>query len=110
MEQHRHILDHITTTIVARFDPRRVVLFGSRVRGEADDDSDYDIFVEMDSDKGRAQRSADVDLSLYPRSFSLDVVVYTPDEVQAFRGRAGSLVSLVEAEGEVLYERGQPSG
>ena len=33
-------------------DPRRVLLFGSRARGDARADSDFDVYVELDDDPG----------------------------------------------------------
>jgi len=99
------ILSDITRTIVARFNPERIVLFGSRARGDHDRESDFDIFIEMQSTQRPVDRDVEVSLSLSPRDYSLDVLVYTPDEVEARRGIPGSLVDLVEAEGQVLYER-----
>lgn len=99
------IIDDIMRTIVARFRPQRIVLFGSHARGDATEDSDFDIFVEMESHKSPPDRGADVSLALTPRQYSLDVVVYTPAEVEQLRGRVGSLLSVVEEEGRVLYER-----
>ena len=37
--------------IVAYFKPQRVILFGSRARGEATRDSDIDLLVVVDDDK-----------------------------------------------------------
>jgi predicted nucleotidyltransferase len=99
------ILSDITRTIVARFSPERIVLFGSRARGDHDGEPDFDIFVEMESSQRPVDRDVEVNLSLSPRDYSLDVLVYTPAEVGARRGIPGSLVDLVEAEGRVLYER-----
>jgi len=39
------------------------------------------------------------------RPWSLDVVVYTPEEVERLRGIHGTLLSVIEAEGRLLYER-----
>jgi len=35
----------------------------------------------------------------------MDVVVYTPEEVKRLRSVHGTLLSVIEAEGKVLYER-----
>ena len=37
-------------SVVAYFQPRRVILFGSRARRDADPDSDIDLLVELDDD------------------------------------------------------------
>ena len=44
------VIDLIARTIVDRLHPRRVILIGSRARGDARPDSDYDIVVEFDPD------------------------------------------------------------
>lgn len=98
------LLRAITERIVERFHPTRIVLFGSRARGDADDDSDYDLFVEMPSRKSSAERIADV-LALFGlREWSLDVVVYTPEEARRWREAPGSFLSQIESEGRILYD------
>lgn len=42
------LVTEIVATIVSRFQPRRVYLFGSRARGDARPDSDYDFLIEID--------------------------------------------------------------
>jgi uncharacterized protein len=101
----RQHLEQIAATIVERFKPVRVVLFGSHARGEATDGSDVDLFVEMESDRRPPERSIEVSAVFGIRPWSLDVVVYTPAEVKRLRNIRGTLLATIEAEGEVLYER-----
>ena len=49
-------IDAIVRAIVERLAPRRIVLFGSRARGDADDDSDIDLMVELDGPADRQVR------------------------------------------------------
>jgi len=49
-------VDQIVEKIVEACNPRRVVVFGSRARGEAGPESDLDLFVEMESDKPPRER------------------------------------------------------
>ncbi|MCX5654653.1 MAG: nucleotidyltransferase domain-containing protein [Planctomycetota bacterium] len=98
-------IGEVVDAIVERFHPRRVVLFGSYARGDAHADSDVDLLVEMETSASPPERVMQISRLFGRRRWSLDVVVYTPEEVQRLRAVTGTLVSVVEAEGKVLYER-----
>ena len=98
-------LQAITQRIVEHFEPRRIVLFGSQARGDDTRDSDLDLFIEMDTDRRPPERAAAVAALFGLRPWSLDVIVYTPSEVERLGGRPGTLLGHIEAEGRVLYER-----
>ena len=99
------LLEQITRTIIERFHPRRIILFGSQARGEATSESDLDLFIEMETQARPPERAVEVSSIFGLRPWSLDVFVYTPEEVQRLRKINGTLVSVTEAEGKVLYER-----
>ena len=99
------LLEQVTRTIVERFHPRRIILFGSQARGEATSESDLDLFIEMETLARPPERAVEVSSIFGLRPWSLDVVVYTPEEVQRLRKINGTLLSMIEAEGKVLYER-----
>ncbi|MBI4964305.1 MAG: nucleotidyltransferase domain-containing protein [Desulfomonile tiedjei] len=101
----RKELEAIAQKIAERFQPVRIVVFGSHARGEAGEDSDLDLFVEMESDQRPPERAIEVSAIFGLRQWPLDVVVYTPEEVERLRKVRGTLLSIIEAEGEVLYER-----
>jgi predicted nucleotidyltransferase len=81
------------------------VLFGSYARGDARLDSDLDLFVEMESNLRPPQRAAAVSALFGLRRWPLDLIVYTPDEVKRLHGKRGTLLSVIEKEGKVLYEQ-----
>ncbi len=99
------LLEQITRTIIDRFHPKRIVLFGSHARGEAGPDSDLDLFIEMETQSRPPERAVEISAIFGLRPWSLDVVVYTPEEVQKLRKINGTLLSMIEAEGQLLYER-----
>lgn len=102
------LLQEIVRRIVERFHPCRIILFGSRARGEPRPDSDVDLFVEMETDRPRWQRRHEID-DLFPRRWwSMDLLVYTPAEVARGRDSLVSIIPVIETEGRVLYER--PTG
>jgi len=99
------VLSNITRKIVDRFRPRRIVLFGSRARGDAGPDSDYDIMVEMDSPLSMPERAMAIDRLFGLRDWSMDVFVFTPEEVAELRGKVGTLLNAIESDGVAVYER-----
>lgn len=46
---HPALIDQIVATLISKFHPRRIYLFGSRARGDARRDSDYDFLIEVDT-------------------------------------------------------------
>ena len=103
-------VDQITRTIVEAFHPRRIVMFGSRARGTHHPDSDIDLMVEMESPLHPVERMRAIYGLFGLRRWSMDVVVYTPDEVAEQRQYRNSLLRVIEGEGKVLYEQCGRSG
>lgn len=101
----RDTLNYITRTIAEHFAPERIILFGSRAKGEADAESDFDLFIEMPSSLRPPERASLVSSIFGLRPWSLDLLVYTPQEVERLRAIKGSFLHNIEAEGRVLYER-----
>lgn len=98
-------VDEITRRIAEAFNPRRIVAFGSRATGLSRSDSDLDLMVEMETDARPAARIQAIYQLFGPRTWAMDVVVYTPKEVQQLRGVHGTLLSTIEREGRTLYQR-----
>ena len=93
-------------SVVAYFQPRRVILFGSAARGEAGPDSDIDLLVVVDNDTppekvtvkaGRESR----------RSYRqpADVIPMREDTYRRFSRIVGTLPYAARTEGIVVYER-----
>ena len=84
----------------------RVILFGSYARNEAVATSDVDLMIVAESDLPRFKRSRSLYQMLRPYPFSMDLVVYTPAEVERGKRSPLSFVSTVLREGKTVYVRG----
>ena len=87
-------------------DPRKIVLFGSRARGNHRPDSDIDLLVIEDSPLPRHRRAIRLYAALadLPLDVDTEVVVYTPAEVEEWHNAGAAFVTTALREGTVLYE------
>lgn len=97
----RSLLD----SVVTYFRPRRVIVFGSRARGDAGPDSDTDLLVVLDDgappDK-RGWRAAYE--ARRGHHEPVDIVVCLDSTYQRQRLIVGSLPNVAETEGIVVYD------
>jgi predicted nucleotidyltransferase len=90
----------LADTIVARFRPDRIVLFGSQARGEPGEESDVDLLVVLEG-AGPRYKDAGAIRAALRTDIPLDVVVRRPHE---FRNHLGDpLVLDALQHGRVLY-------
>jgi predicted nucleotidyltransferase len=91
--------------IVQRFQPDRVILFGSHARGDAGPDSDVDLLVVMPVRGSVRRRRIEVRVALRGSGAPKDILVSKPDEFERLKGIIGTIENVAACEGEVLYER-----
>ena len=91
--------------IVGRFQPSRVVLFGSQSRGDASDGSDVDLLVVMNHVQDKRRAAIEIRRSLGDLQVSKDIVVATPDEIASRGHLVGTVLHAALREGTVVYER-----
>jgi predicted nucleotidyltransferase len=80
---------------------QKVILFGSFAQGRRDLFTDLDLLVVMDSSLDFVARGVDLARRLRA-GVALDLLVYTPQEMEAMRDRPFMRHAL--ATGKVLYE------
>jgi len=90
----------------------RVILFGSRARGEASPDSDYDLVVELVFQKSEywetCQRVWGA-LSAAKNRGSVDLLIRQPGEIEAKRDDPGYMDWVIAREGIIVYPPGANS-
>ncbi len=86
-----------------RYQPQRVILFGSAARGEADAESDLDVLVIKDTPEPFVQRLETM-ARLCPPGVYADILVYTPEELQRMVEDGNPFIRRALDEGKVIYE------
>jgi len=99
----RNELQEIVRAVVDTVQPERIVLFGSRARGDAAADSDLDILIIAPSELPRWRRSGPLYLALASLSVPHDIVWWTPEEVAEWSGVQSHFITTALREGRVLY-------
>ena len=99
-------LARVVSAIVAAIRPDAMLLFGSRARGEAGPDSDFDLaIVAPDGVERRrlAMRAYEAIARVEGRTVGVDLVVLTPAIIAAERDMVGSIARAVVREGVPVY-------
>jgi len=94
----------IALEIAKKFDPEKIILFGSHAAGKADADSDIDLMIIIDSAISSVDMAVKISLSVR-HNFPLDILVKTPAEVNKRLESGDFFVRQILKEGVVLYER-----
>jgi predicted nucleotidyltransferase len=101
------VLPQVVGRIVRANDPDRIILFGSRARGDQRPDSDFDLLVVLDAVENRREARIAVRRSFVDLPISADVLVATVDEVDGrIPGRPTGAVFWAVQEGQTIYDRG----
>ncbi len=98
-------IDEMVRRIVARFDPERIILFGSHARGQAGPDSDVDLLVVLPIPGSKRATRLEIRRALRGMGAATDVVVSTPDEFAWRQEIVGTIEYPAVREGKLLYAR-----
>jgi predicted nucleotidyltransferase len=96
-------LETLVRRIVEVARPDRIVLFGSAARGEMGPDSDIDVLVVKSGVEHRRRLAQDIYMNLSGVGVGVDLIVLTPEDLEAQRDSVGSIVGPALAEGRVIY-------
>jgi len=97
-------LTEITSRLVRACQPERIYLFGSKARGDAGPDSDYDLLVIVPDDASPERRRSRLAYqALRGTAVAADVLVWTRSAFDSRLHLRASLPSTVVAEGTLIY-------
>ena len=98
-------LDELVQLIVKHARPERIILFGSRARGDARSDSDYDLLVILadGADRWEISRRTRMAIASARITTPIDLLFQVRSEYDRRRAKAGHLFAIVEQEGTDLH-------
>jgi predicted nucleotidyltransferase len=99
------LIADIVRRIVETAQPEKIILFGSRARGDARPNSDFDILVIKESSEPGYRRDAPLYVALADLPVEVEVLVYTPEEVAEWAQVPQAFVTTATREGKTVYER-----
>ena len=103
------MLNEMTVTILRAVDAEQIYLFGSRARGDATPDSDIDLLIvekePFGPEHSRWTEIAKIRNALLPLPTATDLLVYSVDEVEKWRGSINHIIARCMREGRLLYAR-----
>jgi predicted nucleotidyltransferase len=91
--------------IVKRFDPDKIILFGSYARGNAGPDSDVDLLIVMPVSGSTRRMAVEIGVALHDIRLPKDVIVTTPEEFEWRKDTIGTIEWPAWREGKVLYAK-----
>jgi len=97
------IVDKIQT-IAEKFEPAKIILFGSYAAGSPTSDSDVDLLIIMNTDRSTWDIAVEISSAL-KHSFPMDIIVRTPQEIARRLESGDSFIQDIMEKGKVLYDR-----
>jgi len=96
-------IERITTQIIDKYAPEKIILFGSAARGESGLDSDADfLIVKKETPLYGADRIRELS-RIIERNIAIDLLIYRPEEIEKRLEMGDPFVKAIFREGKVLY-------
>jgi predicted nucleotidyltransferase len=98
-------INEVVDRIATKFNPDKIILFGSHATGTPTNDSDLDLLIVQDTDLPMHKRGFDIRMSLKGIMVPMDILVFTNLEFNQEKNRKFSFLSSAIKNSKVLYER-----
>ncbi len=95
----------IAKIIVERFDPEKIILFGSHAYGRPRPSSDVDLLVVMETQLTPREQRLKISREFYERPIGLDIIVRTPADLERRIALGDFFLREVVSKGKLIYER-----
>ena len=98
-------VEQIKDIIVSEVNPDKIILFGSRARGNHSEDSDYDILILKSHFQDRRKTLNDLRISLYKKGVcvAMDIMLLDTAKYTQLSDVNGLVYTNIKQEGKVIY-------
>jgi predicted nucleotidyltransferase len=104
-EDTRQTIAQMVQRIVERFNPEKIILYGSHARGEAGRRSDVDLLVLFEHVDNPRQRVSELYETVSGSGLPKDIVLSTVSQFERYKDVPNTIYSPAAEEGRVVYER-----
>ncbi|MEM6840118.1 MAG: nucleotidyltransferase domain-containing protein [Cyanobacteria bacterium P01_C01_bin.120] len=100
-----HWIQVMTQRIIDQFEPLQIILFGLYARGDAQPCSDVDLLVVLPEVDSKRQQAIAISAILTDLPIAKDIIVTTPQEIEAYGDLVGTILRPALRKGKLLYDR-----
>ncbi len=97
-------IDTAVRRVVAATHPSRIIMFGSRAKGNETADSDLDLLVIESRVSSKIKEMARLRQAIGNVGLAVDILICSEEEVADWGGLPGTALYWALREGKVLYE------
>ena len=97
-------IKRLTELLIEAAKPNRIIMFGSQARGEAGEDSDFDVMVVEEAVPDRVGEMVRLNRLVRALAIPVDLLVVSAEKFNYWCDTPGNVYFEAATEGEVLYE------
>jgi predicted nucleotidyltransferase len=103
----QEVIERLTSFIVDKVSPEKIILFGSRARGDHKVDSDYDILILTKGEISNFEVTRKIRRELFHTDLTLDIdfLAVDIDRYEKLKTTVGYIYKTIEREGRILYAK-----
>jgi len=99
-----HDLPRNISDLISKYKPRKVIIFGSRARGNSSAESDHDVLIVKETSTRRMLRREEAMRGIR-QTIPLDLLILTPEELEFLEREGSQFIREILDTGVVVYEQ-----
>lgn len=96
-------IEFIKEKLTEKFNPEKVILFGSQARMDSDKNSDVDLLVITNPNGNRRKLMVEMDRALKGLNYARDIIILSSNEFERDKLIAGTIARYAFKEGRIIY-------